>query len=299
MITKIGIANYVNNYQNYNHTTFTGSKSTGLRKAGYAFLAATMLTATSCTNKSKSENDTTDIISQTEQTDSFSSSAKKDSNKNNQVQRYYHYFPKEEGVTGDQYDWTETIYPDGRIEKDSMGHQITITPEGERTVITTENDDNGNKTVTTDLPDSTKIVQVDYKTNNPNEILHTEKIYWENGNIKESKYYNEYPSDSTDINSPKITEESHELYNENGVLIFWEINKNDSLPNDSDLVYDKRGRIIYDNLKNEKYLYKGKHKTPYRSISIHNDCQRITEYNKNGSAKKIYFKASDGTITKN
>ena len=173
--------------------------------------------------------------------------------------------------------------------------------------ITTNNNDNiwrwkekdamGNFITTTEFSDGSKIIKTDYNTPNPDEKLIVKKTYWSDGKLKENEYYNEYHSDSTNINSKKIIEQSYKQYNENGVLLIWESSQIDPERNDSNNIYDRKGRLIYDDVKNEKYSYKGIDTIPYKSVSEYDDCKRITLYTDNGTVEKIYFKASDGTIT--
>ena len=289
-ISAVPTYNYchTNNKSKNRNVNFNGAKHNILRNMSYAMVVSSLFAAYSCINRNNNTNKETDnpglVI--------------KEQNKNDtQIRKSFHYFPKDDNnINSDQFDWSETFYPDGRIVKDSLGHLITITPDGERTVIKTEIDQSGNIKITTDYPDKTRVEKTEYKTK-PQEKLYVEKTFWSNGNIKECKYYNEY-LDSTSTYSKKEIEYSCERYNENGVLLYWDSDIKDPERNKIFNKYDRKGRLIYDDVKNENYKYKGQSRTPYKSISRHEDCERITLYNDSGSVQKIYFKAADGTITK-
>ncbi len=271
---------------------FCGVKKNALRNIGYSLLAVSMMACVSCNNNGKPLKNS----SEKEQYDREKASL--DLKIMNEPKKYYHYDPSDNNnIDANSYSWTETVFPDGSVKKDSLGYQISIDPQGLRTVVHSETDEAGNTITETELPDSTKIVKTEYQSNDSNEVIQTEQIFWPNGNIKENRYYSEHPADSSNINSQKIKENKRKEYNENGVLIYWESNSTEPESNDSNNIYDKHGRIVYDDVRNEKFQYKGKNKIPYRSTSECDDCLRITEYNKDGSIKKIFFKASDGTIT--
>lgn len=265
---------------------FCGTKNNALRNIGYSLLAVSMMAFVSCNSKEKKAERYSAGIEQNNTVDF-----------DNQPQRIYHYDPSDTELKAEDFSWAETIYPDGSVKKDSLGYQISIDPQGLRTVVHSETDEAGNTITETELPDSTKIVKTEFQKNDSNEVIQTEQIFWPNGNIKENRYYSEHPADSNNTNSQKIKENIRKEYNKNGVLICWESNFTEPERNDSNNIYDKHGRIVYDDVKNEKFQYKGKNKTPYRSTSECDDCLRITEYDKDGSIKKIFFKASDGTIT--
>ena len=286
------------NYVKNKNITFESSSSNVMRKAGMAIAAATLLYSTSCIfPKRSSSNDVISVKSISEKTDSSYISIGEYHYKNNQVRINYHYFPTDNNIDAESYNWSETIYPDGRIEKDSMGYAISITPEGKRTVVKTEQDEYGNLKVATEFPDGTKIVRIDYNTDMPKEILYEETSFWSNGNKKEHNYFNEYPINKEEPDGEKIIEKSVYKYNENGVLLMWESNELDSMRSKDNNKYDKKGRLIYDDLKNEKYEYKFNSKKPFRATSEIEGCKRIKLFNQNGSIKKEYFKAKDGTIT--
>ena len=293
-ISGVNLYNRQTNYLLKNNITFRGLSK--YKNVGFALGTAALLSFSSC--KQPSPNDIVDILTTVENNDSMNSTIHEYKFRDERCQKHYHYFPKNnDDFSSSNYDWVETIYPDGRIEKDSLGYQISITPEGERTVVKTEKDDNGNTVITTTLPDGSKIVRTEYNPTIKGEILSVRNKYWPSGKIKEITYLNEYPSDSTNINSKKITEKENLYYSENEVLLKWETTKIDPERNIKYNKYDHKKRLIYDDIKNEKYQYKGNSKTPYRSISIYDDCKRITLYDKEGNVEKIYFKASDGTIT--
>ena len=275
-----------NLYMHSYNMSFNGLKSRTIKNIGYAMMASSMLfTAASCANKDKN------IASETEIDKTFNSTK-------NDIKKLYHYYPRDI-IDSNQYDWFEMIYPDGRVEKDSAGHIISITADGQRTDTYTKKNSNGDVTSIKLLPDGTKIERTDYKMQNPLETLYSKKTFWKNGNLKENIYHNEYPPDNTNSLSKKIIEESIEKYNENEVLLSWKSTCTDPERNENNNLYDRKGRLIYDDVKNEKYQYKGNQKIPYRSVSVYEDCKRITLYNKDGSVRKIYFQASDGTITSN
>ena len=271
----------------------TGNKT--LRRMSYALIASAMFTAASCIKNNK--NNDVKIKSTIEETDSSYSSTGEYHYKD-KVVTYYHYFPKENNMShADKYDWIETIFPDGRIEKDSIGHKIFIKPDGQRTDIKTEFDKNGNKIITTKFPDGTKFVKTIYKTQKDDDYIRTEKKYRKDGTIKESQFFREYIPDDTTINKQVVIEKKYQKYNEKGILVYWEASYKGLDRNNSNNKYDKRGRLIYDDFTNEKYYYKGRNKTPYRSESQCEDCLRVTLYKKDGTVKEVFFKASDGTIT--
>ena len=294
-ISGVNLYNRQTNYLLKNNITFRGLSK--YKNVGFALGTAALLSFSSC--KQPSPNDVVDISTTIENNDSINSTVHEYKYRDDRSEKHYHYFPKNSDteLSPKNYDWVETIYPDGRIEKDSLGYQISITPEGERTVVKTEKDDNGNTVITTTLPDGSKIIKTEYKPTVEGEILSVRNTYWPNGKIKEIMYFNEYPSDTANIKSKKIIEKECLHYNENEILVKWESTKIDSERNEKNNKYDRKKRLIYDDIKNEEYQYKGNSKTPFRSTSVYDDCKRITLYDKAGNIEKIYFKASDGTIT--
>jgi len=305
---RIDICKYpkINNYNcnNYvskmsSNTNFKGCPAIKSMKNTCMTLSAISLLTAACTNNKTYTYNTpkTDTVEITYDNNTADSIIAQNSNENEKKPvRNYHYAPSEKEVTAEDYSWAETIYPDGKIEKDSMGYKITITPEGERTSVKTETDEAGHTTTTTVLPDGTKVVKTDYKLPRQNEILYTIKTYRPDESLKNSRYYNEYPSDSTE-NAQRVIEESFEEFNDNDILLRWYSTVKDEARSEDNNEYDNLKRLIYDDVKNETYMYKGQSKTPFQSISKYDDCSRITEYNDDGTIKKIYFKASDGTIT--
>ena len=295
MNLKINI-NYTTNYSHkYNQPAFNGLSRKMLRNTGYALTAATILSFASCSNNNNNTKQDTDSF-QTEVKDSLNEKIDSTDNKP-KVENIYHYFPKDNNIITDVPDWSEKIFPDGSREIDSLEYNIKISPEGKRTVTKTETDETGNTTITTEFPDSTKTVKIIYKTLKPKEILEVEKTYWSNGKLKENKLFNEYLSDSTNLSSPTIIKQRYERFNEDEVLLYWETNGTDVEVNDSNSIYDDDKRIIYNNIKNEKYYYKGTHKTPYTSVSEFENCKRTILYNDSGLVEKTIFEAADGTIT--
>ena len=280
-----------------NNTTFKSRPLKIMRNAGLSLVAATILsTVSSCSNfKQKVSDDTKENQSNTEAVDTITTDRGM-LQKDNNVQRHYHYFPRENSVDADNYDWSEEIYPDGRVEKDSFGYNISISPTGERTVIHTEIKEFGN-TVTKELPDGTKIVRNNYYTDVPKEILYVETEYWANGKMRERNYYDEHPVNEEEPDGEFVVEKSTYKYNDKEVLLAWETNQIDSMRSEKYNKYDKKGRLIYDDVKNEKYEYKKGAKNPFRAISEYDGCKRITLYNDSGDVKKIFFEAIDGTIT--
>ena len=288
MNLKINSISSTNYY--HNNISFNRRSHNILRKGCYALMAAAMLTTAACTNKNKADNSVESA------NDSLISAA--DSfERENRVQNIYHYFPTEDGSISSTPDWSEKIYPDGRKEIDSLEYKISVGTDGEKTIAKTETDSLGNTIITTNYPDSTKTVQTIYKFSNPNEKLEQEKTYWSNGKLKENKVYYEHPSDSTNVNSPLAVTENYERYNENGVLLYWESVNNNLENNDSINTYDNLNRIVFNVTKNENYQYKGDEKIPFRSVAEYNGCKRITLYTDSGDVKRIFFEASDGTIT--
>lgn len=281
--------------QKSNGVPFKGSFNTA-RAFGYTFIAAAMLSLASCNNN---RNKTDKDVVTTVQTDIDIQPAQVIQEPEAKIQsvKIYHYDPTDEPLTPENYSWSETQFPDGSVEKDSLGYQISITADGKRKSIHTETDETGNTTTTIIYPDSTKFVRTDYITYKPGEILFTETKYRSNGSMAERRYYNEYTvEDSTNV--PQIkTEQSIHRFNDKDILIMWDSSITDSLRSADYNEYDKKGRIIYDDLKQERYEYKGESKTPYRSVSECDDCQRIKMYNPEGAVIKDFFKASDGTIT--
>lgn len=299
-INKISLFGNYKKINNVHRSTVKNCKNKMLRYTGYAIMSAAMFSAASCSyiKRNKTKGDVVEIVSKTYETDSDYTSGGEHNYKNNNVKKIYHYYPNEGNPNADKYDWVETIYPDGSIFKDSMEYQISITPDGKRTAIHTTKDEFDNTIITTTFPNGSKTRITNYKSENVNSQSSLEEIYWNNGNIKEKKYQNEYPSDSTDINSPKITEQCNEIYNKDGVLLYWEKSSTDSLKKEINKTYDNKGRLIYDSLENEKYQYNGTNKKPFRSIAEYEGCQRIKLYKNDGTVKREFFKASDGTITK-
>ena len=273
----------VSSYSMVNNISFKSKFGRKIIKNLALGVAATTLLTSSCINKNNNTSKDEFVADTTY-------------NEANNIQKSYHYFPTEDGsVDATNYSWVETIFPDGKILRDSFGYNITISPKGERTVVHTTIDECGNKTTTTVHPDGNRNVHIDYKLDNPSEILYVEKNYRKDGTLKDNKYYNEIPLDSFGVQ--RSIEQSFEIYDEHEVLLAWVSNVADSARNKKYNKYDKLGRLIYDDIKNERFKYSGKSKIPRISVAYYDDCRRITLYNKDGSVQKTYFKASNGTIT--
>jgi hypothetical protein len=263
---------------------------------GYTLIAAAMLSLASCNKKNATMTVTTEEKAQTT-ADAQIRQTTKEPEEEKQAVKSYHYDPTDEPLRAEDYRWSETIYPDGRIERDSLGYKIFITADGKRTSIHTETDDAGNTTITTLYPDSAKCVHIDYKTDNPDEIMYTETKYRSNGSVEERTYYNKaIIEDSTNIPQTRIETSIHK-YNDKDILLMWNSNVTDSVHSESNNEYDKKGRLIYDDIKQERYEYRGDSKHPFRSVSECDSCRRIKIYNSDGTTNKDYFKAADGTIT--
>lgn len=286
---KVGFNTCVTNNSVYN-ASFRGlSCKKVCKNIGIAAAAATLLTAASCSSKNNTPSGS-EIAAQKDSALSVNTNLQNPQ----RVKKNYYYFPTEDGsITSEGYDWSELVFPNGKIIRDSLGYKIYIEPNGDRTVIHSTTDDMGHKITTTEHPNGTKI-RTDYNVPDSNEILYTEKNFRKNGTIIDNRYYNEIQDT---INNTKTIEQSFEKYNENDVLLYWESNVRDSARNESFNKYDSFGRLVYDDIKNEKFIYEGKKKTPKMSIARYENCKRYTLYNPDGSINKVYFKASDGTIT--
>lgn len=277
---------------------FQGYSLKAAKNMGYMLIAAGLLSLNSCNNTKTPIQNNDDEIENKEYYNSASSVKSEEQGNSNQIQKSYHYFPKNDDVfTADQYDWVETIYPDGSIIKDSLGYKIYISSDGKRTEVKTEQNEKGMDVITTTLPDGTKIIRQYMTPQNSKSLSYEEKTYYPNGKIKEKEIYNEYLSDSLGIRAEKTVENNHYFYNEKEILVKW---KSNLIMSDSDSIYnkyDEKKRLVYDNAKKERYLYKGNNVTPYQSVSELDDCKRITLYTDSGTVNKVYFQASDGTVT--
>ncbi len=269
-------------------SNYTFGSTHVLRNTAFV-LAATSLLTGACTSKSKEDTNN----SNTEICDSIND---KLNLKKNYSSTTYYYYPTEDGrIDINNYKWSETKYSNGKIVRDSVGHKILITPDGERTETYSQNDKFGNKITTTKFHNGRTRIRTDYKLADPEEILFTEHTYNKDNVVIESKYYNKMPSDS--IPGYYTVEQSHEIRNDKGVLLRWESNVRDPERNESYNKYDKLDRLVYDDVRDEHYVYNDSSKIPKYSYSIYDGCKRITEYDENAVIKKVYFKASDGTIT--
>ena len=143
-----------------------------------------------------------------------------------------------------------------------------------------------------------RIVRKNYPPTKENEIIYTENTYRPDSTLKEIYFYNEYPTDSTHLYTDKRIENSRYYYNDKEILIKWEKSGNDDPErNEFNNKYDSKKRLIYDDIENETYKYKKDSMTPYMSTAVNDNCKRIKLYNNDGSVRKVYFEASDGTIT--
>ena len=282
---KVQLGSFLQSNASYNNLSFRNTRKTSL-KCGLALFASSML-FTACNNFKNNHEKNTDKIESTDSNyeDTFKNSSYK----------VYHYEKARNSVNLSDYDWCETIFPDGRIVRDSAGLKIYISPRGERIVEHKSIDRYGNETITKEFPDGTKIVRKNFFLKNPNENQYTEKIYNKQDILIENKYYNKIC-----LNGSKdkfTTEELYEKYNDNGILLKWITNKKIE-PTDTISIYDEQGRIIYDKYKNEHYKYTGEDTIPSISYQIYKGCKCITKYNSDHTAYETYFEASNGTITK-
>ena len=297
-ISSIGVNSNTNypklkTYTKQNPAFNSRVSSKAIKGFGMAVAAASILSFASCTNRQNSTSDDNTVGA-----DSYIVKNNNPEDFKDEIKHYYHYFPRENNdLQSAPYDWVETIYPNGKIEKDSFEYKIVIEPNGERTATKTTADADGNKIVTTYYPDGSKIECTYYKTKFIDETKYEEKSYWSNKKIKSVIFINEYHSDSLNISSPKISEQSIDSYNQNGILIRWDSNVKEPERNEKNNKYDRLKRIVYNDVTQEKYQYKGKKKTPYRSVAEKDGCLRITLYDNEGEIQRIYFKAIDGTIT--
>jgi len=203
--------------QKNNEVQFKGSSFNTARAFGYTFIAAAMLSLASCNNnKNKTDKDVVTTV-QTDIDIQPAQVIQEPAAKMKSV-KIYHYNPTDEPLNPENYSWTETKFPDGSIEKDSLGYQISITADGKRKSVHTETDEQGNTTTTIIYPDSTKFVRIDYTTYKPDEILFTETKYRSDGSMAERRFYNEYTvEDSTNV--PQIkAEQSIHRYNDKDIL---------------------------------------------------------------------------------
>lgn len=275
-------SNYTNNaFRKFGHKT--------IRNTGYAILAATMLLTSSCTNKNKTDSDNNFI---TEQTDSFVRSADSIEVESSKIKNINHYFPKDNNEISNNPDWTEKIYPDGRVEKDSMGYKIIEMPNGERTVSTKQKNENGDNVITTLFSDGSKEIRIENGKN------YKDTLYWTNGNIKQIKNKEvefEY-LDSLNEEKEIIKLQVFKEYDENGILMRWDVIDNNKTLNENNFKYDNKGRIIDDGYT--KYEYEGEKETPCRTIEEYEGCKLVTEFDTDSIYEtKKYFVASNGVIT--
>ena len=262
--------------------SFSGVKNTkAVQNYSIALALASLIAIFSCSNNKQEQS--TDTEKTTPAQNKVKNSDTFDEKK--QTKTYYHYLPKKDNVVNpDEYEWSETVYPDGKIEKDSMGYKIIIMPEGDRIIVKTPQEENKDTITVEETPDS--LINNTTEKNDTTDTIEQRDIEYITINNNETDY--DYQNTAKPINKH---------YNDEKVLLYWESDDSEINKNDSTNVFDNKGRLIYDSVNNEQYEYRGKSKTPYKSINVIEDCTRYTLYNKNGSIKSRYFKASDGTIT--
>lgn len=300
-ISSVNINSKFGLQKQYVKRFYKGKSAKMIRNIGLAFTTAGLLTLASCkksNNTFYNNDDIVEIKTNNQEMDCVDVDIEKQKNGTKNVKTSYYYFPSENEINANNYSWTKKEYPDGHVEIDSLEYKISISPKGERTEIKTEKDEQGIETVTTTLPDGIRIVKRIYPPTKENEIIYTEKTYRSDSTLKEIYYYNEYPTDSIHSYTDKKIVETRDYYNEKGILVKWEKSGNDD-PERSECFnkYDNKKRLIYDDIGNETYKYKKDSMTPYMSTAVNDNCKRITLYNNDGSVQKVYFEASDGTIT--
>ncbi len=277
---------------------FKGNVVKTTRNIGLGMAMLGLLAFSSCLQKKENANvDEEEMTMDNKNTNNIESGSEKISGNNEKSIKSYYYVPFDGELNADNYSWSETVYKDGRIERDSLGYKIYISPKGERTEVKTEQDKFGVITTTTKLPDGTKIVRTNYVPTKESEIIYTEKTYRPDSTLSKIFYYNKYPTDSTKLHSDVKTDTADYYYNEKEILIKWHTNMVDPERNDSLNKYDKKNRLIYNDITNETYKYKKDSMNPYESVAVLDGCKRITLYNEDGSVQKVYFKAEDNTIT--
>ena len=127
---KIGIVN--NNYRNNcNIVPVFKNKIKKAKTFGYALTAAAMMSLSACQScyKKTSPDDIIDSVKITEKKDSSFLSINEYHLRDNRIKKRYHYLPSENKITAENYAWSEIVYPDGKVEKDSLGHNISISPD--------------------------------------------------------------------------------------------------------------------------------------------------------------------------
>ena len=278
--------------QNKHDIAFQGAISNKTINYAGSFLAGlAMFAAISCTSsKTKPQTDTDSVsVDNTEILDTTAFSTDEADNK--RVITNYHYFPTDNGISGDNYAWIEKNYPDGRVEIDSMGYKILKTPDGERITSKVEKNDNGDVVVNTLYPDGSFGIRVE------NGINYKDTIFWANGNVKRIKNKEvviERAKSPTD-DSERIVNQTYKVYDDNGVLLYWEKVDSNEIIDENNFKYDDLGRIIDNGFM--KYEYEGDSEIPILVIDELEGCKYIIEYDTDGTVKNQYFKASNGVVT--
>ena len=296
-VSPVSLSNrYVKNSKPVKHApapSFHGLKNDMYKYTGLGLAALAMFATISCNGRK------TDAIYTKE--DTVENKVEININDNIQTEQnlpdkaprtIYHYNPSDDVVHAEDYSWREVIYPDGKVKRDSMGYDITIDSNGGRTIEYKMTDNRGNFITIKEFPDGTKVALTDYYI--PNESLSVKTTYWANGNIRLREYFNKYPA--ADSLTHAVDTAKYE-YNQEGILLRWIDGIKDPERSDSNNVYDRYGRLEYDDVANERYFYKGKNKTPYQATSEYDGCIRYKIFNPDSTLNRVYFKATDGTIT--
>lgn len=284
--------NKVKHYNNSKNITFQGNENKVMRYLSYSAASLAMVAALSClgSKAQKHANDTDSTNTNTELTDSSNAI---ENSEDNSIETHYHYTVQDGEITGNDYSWIEKTYPDGKVEKDSMGYKIIETPDGERTVSTVEQNVNGENVIRTTYPDGSKGIRIE------NGVNYKDTIFWANGNIKQVKN-KEVVIEEGQSKSPYDVEElilnqTYKVYDENGTLLYWEVVDNNEKLDENNFKYDKQGRLIDNGYT--KFEYKDDSKTPFRITDELEGCKYITEMDEDGFETNKYFKASNGVVT--
>lgn len=275
-----------------NNPTFKGAGNKVMRYLSYSAASLTMMAALSCLG-SKANNQANDTDSSEINTELPDSSISGIDGDNNGVQTQYHYTVKDGEITGDDYSWIEKTYPDGKVEKDSMGYKIIETPDGERTMSVVQKNEKGESVIKTSYSDGSRGIRIE------NGVNYKDTIFWANGNIKQIKnkevVIEHGKSKSPYDENERIVNQTYKAYDENGILLFWELIDNNEKIDENNFKYDKHGRLIDNGFT--KYEYEGDSETPFRITDELEGCKYITEMDEDGVEIDRYFKASNGVIT--
>ena len=288
------LASHRNNIKKNSQSNVNFQGSTNTKKiihyAGYLACAGIIASLLSCSNKKTNnalleKNDSIEISIDSSGLNTYQTE------KSDGTEIRYHYLPNDNEVNGDNYAWKETIKPDGRVEIDSMDYKIIKTPSGERIISKVENNNNGTTVIKTTYPDGSTGVRVENGKN------YTDTVYWSNGNVKMIRNKEvavergKYPSDDKE----RIINQTYKVYDENGILLYWEVVDSSQQMDENNFKYDDLGRIIYDGYM--KYEYEGDSEIPILITDELEGCKYIVEYEADGAIKNQYFKASNGVIT--